>query len=780
MPRSSSSCPGLTITDQLGRHRGERHHHGHLYADRSQRFAVWMRPASTTPGTISLSYVAAVIPNGQEDYTTYTTRTATGTVLASIQQPGADSGGTATSVGPGQYQYTFHTTAPSGFDATATHTIGIYGSRNLTAYNLGTNYASATYNFVPNGAKVTQVHDIIETASCNACHDQLSAHGGSRRGMNMCVLCHKPQNTDPNTGLTLDAKVFFHKIHMGASLPSVMAGTPYIPAINSFGTFNYSTVVFPADPGRSAALRGVPFANHRRRAGDRISDQSDARGVRVLPRQRQLRHRRESPGRHRSSTTSYAPTCHIPQGEMRLRRLDSGRARGADCIEPALGLGGEHHERRERHGGKRTDGDVHGCWTRTGTRLPLSALGSISFTMAGPTTDYGYTSFGSNVTTPGYVTESASGRHLQRQRELHVHVHAHRSREGDRHLRHRRRGAANRRQVLGRHRSHAAKHHIWSAERGDVLLGGRLDRGAAARGGGARQLQSVPRRRFRLHGALRNNTEYCVMCHNPSNTDASTRATATVAADKAAPPQGINFNLLVHRIHYGINMQASNRTYIVVGFGGSHNDFSSTLFPALSPTGAATDTENCSLCHVNSTRAKRSDPDRAESGDRSAGADQSESSRFPRPAPAATWICRRHRTCFRTPRRSAKLARFATAPAPLMPSTRCMRSIDLRACCAVLFLAAFGARRLQPALPPGYVGFGGLCRPVTKISPRLSPRVRTTLVETDKKTGLRRTRLRILPRPGAEARRSRPTPPTSAIRRSSPPRRPTRSASPVT
>jgi len=48
-------------------------------------------------------------------------------------------------------------------------------------------------------------------------------------------------------------------------------------------------------------------------------------------------------------------------------------------------------------------------------------------------------------------------------------------------------------------------------------------------------------------------------------------------------------------------MQAFNRTYIVVGFGGSHNDFSSTLFPALSPTGAATDTENCSLCHVNST-----------------------------------------------------------------------------------------------------------------------------------------------------------------------------------
>src|ERR1019366_2736552 len=44
-----------------------------------------------------------------------------------------------------------------------------------------------------------------------------------------------------------------------------------------------------------------------------------------------------------------------------------------------------------------------------GAGIPLSALGSISFTMAGPTTDYGYTSFGSNVTTPGYVTESAAG-----------------------------------------------------------------------------------------------------------------------------------------------------------------------------------------------------------------------------------------------------------------------------------------------------------------------------------------------------------------------------------
>src|ERR1700728_4016092 len=178
---------------------------------------------ATTPGTISVSFVAAVLPNGTNDYTTYTTTSASGTLISSEQQPSADSGGTSTALGSGQYQYVFHSKAPTAFDATATHTIGIYGSRNLTPFNLPTNYASATYNFVPNGANVTKTRDVIETASCNGCHDQLSAHGGSRRGMNMCVLCHTPQNTDPNTGLTLDAKVFFHKLHMGANLPSVIA-----------------------------------------------------------------------------------------------------------------------------------------------------------------------------------------------------------------------------------------------------------------------------------------------------------------------------------------------------------------------------------------------------------------------------------------------------------------------------------------------------------------------------------------------------------------------------
>jgi OmcA/MtrC family decaheme c-type cytochrome len=233
----------------------------------------------------------------------------------------------------------------------------------------------------------------------------------------------------------------------------------------------------------------------------------------------------------------------------------------------------------------------------SGNPLPLSKLGSISFTMAGPTTDYGYTSFGS-APTPGYVTESATKASCDNNGNC-TYTFSH-SIPAD----------ATGTYAIG-----------VEARRTEVVLAG-TDSQRSIQYGAPNNVAYfsvdgspvAPRRAvvalsncnqchvaLSVHGTLRNNTEYCVLCHNPSNTDAAVRASAQVAADKAAPPQGVNFNLLVHRIHYGINMQASKRSYVVVGFGGSHNDLSGALFPALSPTGGATDTRNCSLCHVKSS-----------------------------------------------------------------------------------------------------------------------------------------------------------------------------------
>jgi OmcA/MtrC family decaheme c-type cytochrome len=548
----------------------------------------------TTPGLVGLSYVAAVIPNSQEDYTAYTTRSATGTALGTIQQPGADSGGTTAQVGAGQYQYTFHTAAPSGFDATATHTIGIYGSRNLTPYGLTINYASATYNFVPNGSSVTHVHDIIKTASCNSCHDQLSAHGGSRRGMEMCVLCHTPQNSDPNTGATMDAKVLFHKIHMGENLPSVKAGTPYVPAINSFGSFDYSAVAFPADPGdprrcetchsqTTGAAQATAFLTNPTRAacGACHDDVNFATGA-------------NHPGGAQFDDTQCS-TCHVPQGAIDFDASILGAHVAPTASSLLSGLAVNIVSVTNSTAGN-TPVVAFTVQNNAGAGIPLSALGSISFTMAGPTVNYGWTNFGVS-TTPGYVTESAATKSIC---------------DGNGNC------------------TYAFTHPVPAGNTGTYAIGVEARRTEVVRVGTPKQQSIqygapnkvayfsvdgspvVDRRSvvaisncnqchvsLQLHGTLRNNTEYCVMCHNPSNTDFTTRPAAVVASDRTQLPQGINFNLLVHRIHYGINMQAFNRTYIVVGFGGSHNDFSSTLFPALSPTGAATDTRNCSLCHVN-------------------------------------------------------------------------------------------------------------------------------------------------------------------------------------
>jgi len=550
---------------------------------------------ATTPGTISVSFVAAVLPNGTNDYTTYTTTSASGTLISSEQQPSADSGGTATALGSGQYQYVFHTKAPTGFDATATHTIGIYGSRNLTAFNLPTNYASTTYNFVPNGTKVSHINDQIETASCNNCHDQLSAHGGSRRGLTLCVTCHNPGNIDPNDGKTFDAKVFFHKLHMGASLPSVVAGGSY-SVTNTHGTSDYSKVVFPADPGdprrcetchqqTTGATQQTMFLTNPTRAacGSCHDDVNFATGV-------------NHPGGPQFDDNECA-TCHIPQGEIDF----DASIMGAHVAPTASSLlsGLAVNITKISNGTAGTAPVVSfTVLDGQGAAVPLSQLGSISFTMAGPTTDYGYTSFGSDVTTPGYVTESAAAATCD---------------------------ASGNCQYTFTHVVPAKSTGTYAigveARRTDIVLAGTTSQQSIQYGAPNKVVYFsvdgspvTPRRAvvaiancntchvsLQLHGALRNNTEYCVMCHNPSNTDASVRSSATVAADKAAPPQGVNFNLLVHRIHDGINMQASNRTYVVVGFGGSHNDFSGTLFPGLSPTGAATDLAKCSFCHVSSS-----------------------------------------------------------------------------------------------------------------------------------------------------------------------------------
>ncbi|HWC95283.1 MAG TPA: OmcA/MtrC family decaheme c-type cytochrome [Candidatus Sulfopaludibacter sp.] len=203
-----------------------------------------------TPGTLTFSFVAAYIPSGQTQYTAYTTTTdkALNTNPSQIQA-GGDTGGKYALVDAtsGTWDYTFGTKLPITYDPTATHSIGMQASRSLTNFGYPTAFTSNdVYTWVPSGGPVTVTRDLISEASCNKCHDPISAHGGPRTLIAYCVLCHTPQSTNPDTYNTVDLKVFIHKLHMGSSLPSVQAGAKYF-VVHRGAVVDFSDIVFPQD-----------------------------------------------------------------------------------------------------------------------------------------------------------------------------------------------------------------------------------------------------------------------------------------------------------------------------------------------------------------------------------------------------------------------------------------------------------------------------------------------------------------------------------------------------
>ena len=92
--------------------------------------------------------------------------------------------------------------------------------------------------------------------------------------------------------------------------------------------------------------------------------------------------------------------------------------------------------------------------------------------------------------------------------------------------------------------------------------------------------------KFAMHGGARNDVQYCVICHNPGNTDAQSGNT-------------LDFKVMVHKIHSGAKMPsvvaAASTTpaqgvgYTIWGFGGSVNNFNDVVWPQ--------DTRNCTTCH---------------------------------------------------------------------------------------------------------------------------------------------------------------------------------------
>ena len=572
-----------------------------------------------TPGPVSISFIAATIPNGQTQYTAYTTRIATAVKGgATAIQAGSDSGGTFTTNGDGDYTYTFKTKAPAGFDASATQTIGVYGRRDLSAFGFSNDTASDTFSFRPDGAAVTVVRDVVRDAACNRCHDRLSFHGGSRVGVAMCVLCHQPQTSDPNSGNTVNFPVLIHKIHYSSGLPSVRAGTPYqIYGFNGYSDF--SNIVFPADPGANIGknfVTGDPLVNSGVRRCEVCHDQKSGAS--------QADHYLTNPTRAACGachdSTNFATgenhvnlpqiddnqckMCHTPQGELEY----DASIKGAHTIatESAQLPGMNFQILKVDNGTAGSKPTVtFSIKDNAGNPIPASSLTAspnrIGLVLSGPTSDPGYTNFGPDVLTGGYVSENG--------------VTASCGQDG----------------VC----TYTFAHAIPPDAKGTFSIGLEGRRGATLNAGTTKEIKNVEygaknvvfnfsvdgspvqaRRtvvalkncnqchdKLSLHGENRNQIEMCVLCHNPSETDATMRPQAPNPADKNGPPQGVNFTMLIHKIHTG-EAQATTmgRPFEIVAFGGSKINFNDVVFPAMDKTGSTGDVKKCYMCHTNDSQ----------------------------------------------------------------------------------------------------------------------------------------------------------------------------------
>jgi hypothetical protein len=214
-----------------------------------------------TPGPVSTSFVLSYIPALEEAYVAYTTRVQTSPITGnSAVQASSDSGGSYTELSIGRYKYKFGTVLPEDYQTGATTTVGVYAVRNLSEFDLGTYVDNTLDSFIPSGVGEPVPRDIVTTETCNGrCHDPLAIHGGSRREVGLCVLCHNPsQSIDPDTGNSVDFPLMIHKIHMGENLSEDYTIIGYRQ-----GVHNYNDVVYPAPISECDACHtgGIPTEN---------------------------------------------------------------------------------------------------------------------------------------------------------------------------------------------------------------------------------------------------------------------------------------------------------------------------------------------------------------------------------------------------------------------------------------------------------------------------------------------------------------------------------------
>jgi OmcA/MtrC family decaheme c-type cytochrome len=482
-------------------------------------------------------------------------------VLPETSQPDYDRGGSFTRVKPGLFAYTFKTPLPANYDKKTTHVAGGELTRENRKY-----VANPLYEFVPAGGKVKLRRQLVETASCNNCHDPLKAHGGLRQEAGYCALCHTAQLTDPESGENLDFRVLVHRIHRGKNLPSVKGGKPFLVVGFRQSVFDFSTIGLPQDVRNcqtchTKAPQAANWMNFPATAPcTSCHDHVD------------LKSGKNHPVGAMADGTCMG--CHQPTGPEFGPSVSGAHAVPAKSAQ----LPGVVFDILKVEGGRPGENPAvtFSVKDKKGAPVDGSKMNNLSLFVAWPTTDY-------------RVFVEEDGRKAQ---SIGSGVYTHRFKY------------AIPQDAKGSGALSIQGYSLVDLKKADgsVIKGVRDVGFNVVKYFAITDREAVPRRTvvrtqncnachetLALHGEMRRNTEFCVTCHNATQTDEVKRKTAK----GPMPPTNVHFKMLIHKIHTGEELGEPLIVYGGPPVKPAPIDLSEVRFPG--------DRRNCVKCHEKGT-----------------------------------------------------------------------------------------------------------------------------------------------------------------------------------
>jgi OmcA/MtrC family decaheme c-type cytochrome len=475
---------------------------------------------------------------------------------------GSDRTGTFQDFEVGHYKYTFFNALAATYDPTQATTLVVFGSRNTTDIVGKNYYATPQYkDWVPSTNATATTFNAMTVARCNQCHDPIAPHGGNYRDIRQCVLCHNP-NGMKGTAAPFDGQIFFHALHQGKNTT--------VGAITYPQDIRFCTTCH--DPAAAGGANWYTYPSIAA-CGSCHDDVNFTTGV------------NHAAGPAADGTCA---SCHTPQGNV---EWDAGikNAHIVPLLSSQLkGYTAKILSVTNAGPGKKitvtfqlANGD--GSFVDPGV-YKVSANGSLSIKLGGPTTDY---------TNPGML---ANGQPFSESPAATATYNA-------------ATGIATYTFTNAIPAAAKGTYVVSIESRRPYTLNPAPTKGPATVNEGAPNqpfyfavtgTTVVPRRTVvslakcnvchaRLdilfsHGNQRIDTQHCPICHNPNGTDLARRP----ADGSANPGESIEFARMIHRIHTGEELA---QDYTIYGNSGLPGSFNEVTYPG--------DRRNCLACHVN-------------------------------------------------------------------------------------------------------------------------------------------------------------------------------------